>query len=203
MAGRSKSIVFDPFKDVGLPEPRIKADIVLCSHSHYDHSNVAAVKHETSVVMEGVAESRQVDGVSIRGVVAFHDESGGTKRGMNTIYVVNLDGVEFCHLGDLGQELSAQQAREIGSPHVLFIPVGGFYTIGPDRARAVIRLLKPLITVPMHYRVAGMSKTFDPLSTIEDFLRPSDNVRRLNGTSFTVNQDAFPDKPLIIVPRLV
>jgi L-ascorbate metabolism protein UlaG (beta-lactamase superfamily) len=153
--------------------------------------------------MEGITRSRQVDGVSVRGVAAFHDESGGAKRGTNTIYVVDLDGVEFCHLGDLGHELSAQQSDEIGSPHVLFIPVGGFYTIGPDQARAVMQSLKPLITVPMHYRITGMSKTFDALSTVEDFLQPSDNVRRLDGASFTVNQDELPDKPLIVVPKLV
>ena len=34
-----KSLIFDPFKGVGLPEPKAKADIVLCSHSHSDHNN--------------------------------------------------------------------------------------------------------------------------------------------------------------------
>jgi PAS domain S-box-containing protein len=87
----------------------------------------------------------------------------------NPILRVNRDGVilhanpasevllVFCHLGDIGQMLSPSQIIEVGSVDVLFIPVGGFYTIGPEQARKVMESLKSRITVPMHYRLPGMS----------------------------------------------
>lgn len=108
----------------------------------------------------------------------------------------------FCHLGDLGQELSDKQAREIGSVDVLFLPVGGFYTIGPERARKVMESLRPKIAVPMHYRVPGMSATFNNLSAAEEFVRKGDSVRSLDGSAFTVSKADLPEKTLIIIPKL-
>ncbi|MFH0849122.1 MAG: MBL fold metallo-hydrolase [archaeon] len=202
MLKSEKTIVFDPFKGIGLPEPKASADVVLCSHSHGDHNNAGPVKNAQSIVLEGFTGKREVNNVSIRGIAAFHDDAQGSKRGKNSVYVVNLDEINFCHLGDLGQALSASQAGEVGSVDVLFLPVGGFYTIGPDEARKVIETLKPKIAVPMHYRMKGMSSTFDKLSTIDDFLRRDDNVRRLEGPSFTVSKADLPRKMQITVPKL-
>jgi Cft2 family RNA processing exonuclease len=52
--------MFDPFKGIGLPEPKAKADIVLCSHGHQDHNNTKPVSHEKSVVMEAFTGTRQI-----------------------------------------------------------------------------------------------------------------------------------------------
>jgi len=197
-----KSLIFDPFKGTGLPEPKAKADIVLCSHSHSDHNNAAVVKHEKSVVLEGFTGTKQIDSVSIKGVATFHDDAQGGKRGRNSVYVVGLDDITFGHLGDLGQALSSSQVSEIGSLDVLFLPIGGFYTIGPEEARKVMDSLKPRITVPMHYRMHGMSATFDKLSTIEDFIRKDDSAKRLDGPSFSVAKANLPEKSQIVIPKL-
>jgi len=116
--------------------------------------------------------------------------------------LVGLDGLSFCHLGDLGHKLSASQAKEIRPVDVLFLPVGGFYTIGPEEARKVMKSLKPKVTVPMHYRLPGMSDAFKRLSTVEDFIRGEDNVKRLKSPSFTVSRGHLPKKPLIIIAKL-
>jgi L-ascorbate metabolism protein UlaG (beta-lactamase superfamily) len=194
--------MFDPFKGVGLPEPKAKADIVLCSHDHQDHNNTKPVSHENSVVMKAFTGTKQIDDVPIRGVATFHDDSQGSKRGRNSVYVVNFEDVGFCHLGDLGHGLSSSQVNEIGSTDVLFLPVGGFFTIGPGQAREVMESLKPRIAVPMHYRAPGMSIMFRPLKKVEDFVKSDDNVRRLDGPTFTVSKADFPEKRVIIVPRL-
>jgi len=152
LRGETKRLMFDPFKGTGLPEPTEKADIILCSHSHSDHNNVKAVRHEKSVVLEGFTGVKQIDNVSIRGVSAFHDTAQGGQRGKNSIYTVRFDDTMFCHLGDLGHELSESQVGEIGAVDVLFILVGGFYTIGPQQARKVMESIRPRITVPMHYK---------------------------------------------------
>jgi len=202
LKGSVTNVMFDPFKGVGLREPRAKADIILCSHSHSDHNNIEAVRHEKSVVLEGFIGTRQVENVSIKGIATFHDDSHGGKRGRNSVYVVGLDELTFCHLGDLGHLLSPSQIDEMGSIDVLFIPVGGFYTIDPQQARNVMKSLRPKITVPMHYRLPGMSSTFNALSTIDDFIQIRDNVKRLDNSRFTISSGDVPGKPVIMVPKL-
>ena len=197
-----KTLVFDPFKGTGLSEPRARADIVLCSHSHSDHNNAGAVRYEKSIVLEGFTGAKQINNVSIRGMATFHDDAQGNKRGKNSVCVVGLDNVAFCHLGDLGQLLFPSQISELGSVDVLFLPVGGFYTIGPEQGRKVMESIKPKIAVPMHYRLAGMSSTFSSLSTVEDFIRRDDHIRRLDGATFTVGKADLPEKTQIIIPKL-
>jgi len=197
-----KTLMFDPFKGVGLPEPKAKAEIVLCSHGHGDHNNTKPVSHGQTIVMEAFTGTKQIDNVSIRGVATFHDDSQGSKRGRNSVYVVDFEDVAFCHLGDLGHGLSSSQVNEIGAVDVLLIPIGGFFTIGPQQAREVMVSLKPRIAVPMHYRTPGMSIMFRPLKEVEDFVKPDDDVRRLDGPTFTVSIAELPEKRVIIVPRL-
>ena len=202
LRGEAKRLIFDPFKGIGLPEPTEKADIILCSHSHSDHNNVKAVRYEKSVIVEGFAGKKQVDDLSIRGIAAYHDTAQGGQRGKNFIYAVRFENIMFCHLGDLGHELSQSQVDEIGAVDVLFIPIGGFYTIGPQQARKVMESIKPKITVPMHYRLPGMSATFNALSSVEDFIRRDDNVKRLDGPSFTIGRTDLQEKAVIIIPKL-
>ena len=202
LRGETKKLIFDPFKGTGLKEPSEKADVILCSHSHSDHNNVRVVKHDKSVVLEGFTGVKHIDSVSIRGITTFHDGAKGSQRGRNSVYTVRFEDITFCHLGDLGHELSQSQVGEIGQVDVLFILVGGFYTIGPQQARKVVESLKPRITVPMHYKLPNMSATFDALSTVEDFIRTGDNVKRLDGPSFTVTKADLQEKEAIIVPKL-
>ena len=202
LKGKNRKLIFDPFKGIGLPRPKAKADIVLCSHSHSDHNNAAAVSHKRSIVLEGFTGIARISDISVKGIATYHDEVQGSKRGKNSVYSVGLDGLSFCHLGDLGHELSASHVREVGSVDVLFLPVGGFYTIGPEQARRVMESLKPRITVPMHYRLPGMSKAFNQLSTLKSFTRKDENVKRLKGPRFTVSRDDLPERPLIIVAKL-
>lgn len=199
---KTKSVMFDPFRGIGLPEPKVKADIVLCSHSHRDHNNIKAVSHEKSVVLEGFVGEKQINDLSIKGVATFHDEAQGHKRGSNSVYAVKLDGLSFCHLGDLGHELSPSQIAEIMPVDVLFIPIGGLFTIGPAKARRVMEPLKPKITIPMHYRVKGMPLMFFALKTVKNFIREDDNVVWLSGPSFTVNRPSLPNEERIFVPML-
>jgi len=119
LKSKTKKLIFDPFKGIGLPKPRAKADIVLCSHSHSDHNNAAAVSHKKSIVLEGFTGIARISDISVKGIATFHDEVQGGKRGRNSIYLVGLDGLSFCHLGDLGHKLSATQAKEIGPVDVL------------------------------------------------------------------------------------
>jgi L-ascorbate metabolism protein UlaG (beta-lactamase superfamily) len=196
------TIVTDPFKGIGIAEPKAAADIVLCSHSHKDHNNIKPVLGKEGQALENFVGSKKVKGVTIKGIAAFHDEATGSKRGKNSIYTFNIDGVQFCHLGDLGHELSSAMAQEIGRVDVLFVPVGGYFTIGPDAASRVCAQLEPRIAIPMHYRIPKLASMFDPLKTVDDFLIGKKNIERIKGPIVDVEEDELPKETTIIVPSL-
>ena len=160
------------------------------------------MSHEKSIVLEGFTGNKDIDDVSIRGIAAYHDAAQGRQRGKYSVYVVKSEDIVFCHLGDLGHELSKSQVDEMGAVHALFVPVGGIYTIGPEQARKVMGSIRPRMTVPMHYKLLGMSATFDGLSDVEDSIRGGDSIRRLDGPSFTIDKRDLQERALTVVPKL-
>lgn len=200
--GEQGTVIMDPFRGTGLPEPTAKADVVLCSHSHGDHNNPDPVCKQSGVVLVGFVGKREVTGIQITGVSTYHDDAKGDQRGANSVYVFSVDGVTFCHLGDIGHLLSENQVKEIASIDVLFVPVGGFFTIGPDEAISIISRLKPKIVVPMHYNISGMAPMFSKLHGVADFLKGKRNVNKINKASFTVSKSELPEDTTIIVPSI-
>jgi L-ascorbate metabolism protein UlaG (beta-lactamase superfamily) len=199
LQGKGITIVTDPFMGIGNPEPKAAADIVLCSHSHQDHNNVKPVLGKEGQVLESFVGSKKVKGVSIKGIAAFHDDARGSKRGKNSIYTFSLDGVQFCHLGDLGHDLSSETVKEIGSADVVFVPVGGYFTIGPETATRTCEQLKAKIAIPMHYRMPELSSMFDLLNTVDDFLEGKKNIERIKGPTVNVEEDRLPKETKTIV----
>lgn len=157
LESKGVSLLIDPFsKDIGLRVPRLNDNIFLVTHEHYDHNNIKEVPAEAFVV-RGPGEYEKA-GVYIEGISSFHDNVQGTERGLNTIYVIRMEEMRLCHLGDLGQaKLTDEQVEAIGDVDILFIPVGGKYTIGGAEAVEIIKQVEPKIVVPMHYKVAGLN----------------------------------------------
>lgn len=171
LRGRDGIVLCDPFdRSVGLDIGKPTAHIVTISHSHPDHANLAAVKpmRERIFPIEGPGEY-EVSGVMIAGVRTFHDKQKGAELGNNTAYVIHLDDVVFCHLGDLGHELTTHQLDEIGNVDVLFVPVGGGETIGPSEAVSVISQIEPRIVIPMHYALPGQTTFMSDLAELDKF----------------------------------
>jgi L-ascorbate metabolism protein UlaG (beta-lactamase superfamily) len=161
LRGRDGTIITDPYnRSAGLDIGRPTAHLVTVSHHHPDHNNVQAVKplREQLVVLDGPGEY-EVGGVLINGVQSYHDKAQGAERGRNTIYVIHLDDVVFCHLGDLGHRLSKSQIEELGVVDVLFVPAGGGETISPSEAIELISEIEPRLVIPMHY--ASGQQSFD------------------------------------------
>src|SRR4030042_5940734 len=132
-------IITDPYpQGNGLSYTPINeaADIVTMSHPPFDHNNVSSVARKPQVITgSGV---KTVKGVQFRGIDTYHDGSQGKERGANTAFCFSVDGIKLCHLGDLGHRLSQEQMSEIGSIDILFIPIGGFFTIDAKMAGNVV-----------------------------------------------------------------
>lgn len=161
-------IVIDPYsEEIGLKLQKLEADIVLSTHSHYDHNNVKALGGNPFIV-EGPGEY-EVKGVFVQGIHSWHDEKQGAESGGNTIYTIDVEELRLCHLGDFGQaELSSEQLEKIGAVDVLMIPVGGVYTIDAKAAVKIMSQIEPKITIPMHY---ALPKLKAKLEGVDKFLK--------------------------------
>ena len=181
------TIVTDPHdgKSIGIPSPTVAADIILVSHDHYDHNSVKTVQKANSTVITD-ERKRTISDIEIKGIPSFHDKSQGAKRGNNIIYKFTLDDITFCHLGDLGHELDDETLSNLKDIDILFIPIGGTFTIDADQAWNVIKKINPKIVIPMHYKIGGLSL---PISTIDPFLEKSKYKTLKVGNEIEIEKD--------------
>lgn len=171
-----------------------QADAILVSHQHADH-NYIAEHHKEAAMFDQVGEFEFKD-VKILGFHSYHDEEKGAKLGENIIFVVKIDDITICHLGDLGHKLSVVDAELMGDIDILLLPVGGLYTINAEVATDVMQTLKPKICIPMHYKSKKISVEFAP---IDDFLVEKENVKKLPQSEIELEYKNLPSNPEIWV----
>ena len=160
--GSHATVITDPYSpSLGYSLGKPTARIVTVSHQHPGHSYVQGIGGEPRVIT-GPGEY-EISGILIIGIATFHDAEGGGKRGRNTIYLMEVDEVSVCHLGDLGHVLTAEQAEELGNVDILLLPVGGVSTINAPAAAEVVRRLEPKVVIPMHYKTEALSWELEPV----------------------------------------
>jgi L-ascorbate metabolism protein UlaG (beta-lactamase superfamily) len=170
------------------------ADVVLVSHDHGDHNNVSAVRGKPEVVRGG--GTKTIKGIPFKGIVTSHDASQGQQRGLNTVFCFTVDDLKLCHLGDLGHVLSPGQVTEIGTMDILFIPVGGFFTIDATVASQVCGQLTPRIAIPMHFKT---TKCAYPIAGVQDFLKGKKGVRKVVGSEVEIERANVPTATQIVL----
>ncbi len=183
-SSKGTRILTDPFDEtVGYAVPSVEADYVTVSHEHFDHNAVKFVKGRPRVIRgEG---THQLGDVTAHGVHTFHDEARGAKRGENTVFVFDVDGIRLCHLGDLGHVPAQDQVSAIGKVDVLLIPVGGTYTIDAAAAAKVTEMLAPRVVVPMHYKTDAMSFPIEP---VDAYLKKVGGGTRTGSTTLELTE---------------
>lgn len=195
-------IVTDPYTTgsaLSYGDIKETADIVLVTHGHGDHNNAAAVRGYPKIISQAV--TAEVKGIKIKGMATYHDEEKGRARGNNIVFCLEIEGMKVCHLGDLGHVLSAQQVAELGKIDVLFIPVGGYYTIDAKVATQVASQLAPKVLIPMHFKT---SRCNYPISGVDDFLKGKKGVVRLDAseTDFDASKLPAPTQITVLRPAL-
>jgi len=196
-------ILTDPFApDLGYAMPSVSPDIVLVSHEHFDHNFVRMAKGNPRVFHGLNPETKgwnkiefTLKDVHIYSVNAWHFENASdSSRGKDSIMVIEMPGMRLAHVGDLGRPLTPEQIAQIGKADVLFLPVGGVYTIDAEAANKVVSQLNPQIIFPMHYKTAALKLD---LNKLEPFLAGKKNVKRISGNSYLISK--LPDQQEIIV----
>ena len=145
-------IVTDPYDDtVGYPPLKVRADIVLSSHGHFDHNCFAAVEGDPEIIN---APGEYVRGdVTITGVHSFHDDARGAKRGENVIFAIEAGDMKLVHLGDLGHQPDTDEQRAaLSGLDVMLIPIGGTFTLTTPEAVRLIEAFKPRCAIAMHFK---------------------------------------------------
>jgi len=193
--GKERTIITDPYHPslgYSLGEP--KADIVTLSHFHPGHSYIEGVANNPKQIKS--PGEYEIGGTFITGIATFHDSAKGEIRGKNTIYLIEMDGITLCHLGDLGHSLTSQVIEELGVVDVLFSPAGEISTISVDTAVETIKQLNPHIVIPMHYKTDAIARNLEPVDKFLDKM----GIHRVEPTpKLSITQSSLPASTQVVV----
>ena len=160
--GKETNLITDPFpKNLGYAPVRVAADVVTISHSHPGHSYIEGVSGEPKVIRH--PGEYEIGNILINGFTTFHDNEHGNKLGKNIVYLMEIDQVMVCHLGDLGHILTPDQVGELSGVEVLLVPVGGKSTLDGAAAAQTVRLLEPRLVIPMHFKTPATTRDLEPV----------------------------------------
>ncbi len=191
-------ILTDPYDaSTGYPVRKLEADGVLVSHHHHDHDAVENVTGFPQIIDYAGVHTFAPD-VRVTGIMADHDDAGGTKRGKTLLFLLEAEKLRLAHLGDLGCLLDADQLEALGQVDILLLPVGGFFTIDARQAAEVIDQLDPRIIIPMHYKTECNADW--PIAPVDEFLKLFDSRQILAGAqALRVTREDLDCHPRIIL----
>ena len=193
--GRNATIVTDPYDaSLGAALGPLSADIVIASKQGPHHSYTDAAKGARKV-LSGPGEY-EISGVLITGIRTFQDEEKGVVRGKNTSFVIDMEDLRLCYLGQIGHVPTSDQEATIGTVDVLLVPVGGKDSLNAKQAAETIRLIEPRIVLPMHYKVPQLKSQLDPL---EPFLKEMGLAAQVPQPKLQVTATSLPPQMQIVV----
>lgn len=195
LKGKAVSIITDPCPpDLGYSLGRLSADIVTISHTHSGHTFTQAITGEFRV-LSGPGEY-ELKSTFVTGISTWHDQVNGEKLGKNTVYLLEIDGLVLCHLGDIGHLPSSELIEEIGDIDVLFVPVGGVSTVGGTTAADMVRRLTPKLVIPMHYKTPVLTRNLEP---VDKFLKELGLKEVPHQPKLSVTRSSLPLNTQVIV----
>lgn len=172
----SKVIYVDP---VWIDDPVKDADVIFITHTHDDHFSPKdlkkIMKEDATLVItaDGAAEA-QKDGISNIKIVAANESSSVAGIEFKTVpaynpnkafhprkngwvgYIITAADAQYYIAGDTD---NIPEMKDIKAD-VVFLPVGGTYTMNSYEAIQAVSIIKPSIAVPIHYA--------DVVGTVQD-----------------------------------
>jgi L-ascorbate metabolism protein UlaG (beta-lactamase superfamily) len=173
-------------------------DVAIVSHDHLDHNHVSP-SFGTPAVVKSDGTYR---GLGVRTLTVKHGDAGGRVDFQSRVSVFALDGMTLLHPGDAGHPLSDAMRATLPAVDVLFVPVGGHFTMGPADAVTFIRQVAPRVAIPMHYLTPQVKLAIRPLA---DFLAAwGGSVRRFGRGEAEVDALSLPAATeLWVMPALM
>lgn len=197
LRGKNVTLITDPYspqQGTHLQLSKLNPAIVTLSHNHSDFTPVT---EGNPYIVRGPGEY-EISDVLITGVASYRDNKQGQEHGRNTIYVIHIDDVVVCHLGELGHTLTDEQLEEVADADVLLIPIGGDHVLNAPQAMEVISQVEPRIVIPMHY--SAQAQTPDGVSeALNKFCREM-GVKTMNTQpKMTVTRTSIPSEMQVVL----
>lgn len=197
---RSREVTFitDPFEESAwdFAGGSLTADVVTISHEHPHHAAVQRVEGARHV-LRGPGEY-EIGGASIWGVRTWRKTEQRDAAARNTVFVIRVEDLTICHLGDLGHALTSEQLEHVQDVDVLLVPVGGGGALNGAEAAAVVSQVEPRIVIPMHYARPEMHGTV-PLEDMARFCKEMAVVDATPVPRLSVTATSLPAEPTVVL----
>jgi L-ascorbate metabolism protein UlaG (beta-lactamase superfamily) len=189
------SVVTDPYDPkIGLPELKLRADVVTISQDAPGHNYTKAVKIGRRVI-DGPGEY-EIGGVFITAIWMKSKASKQKDANGNMLFAFDYGGLSVAHLGDLDAVPSQAQIEDLGNVDVALVPVGGGGALSPSEAAEVISLIEPSIVIPMHFKT-GKEKI--KLGDVSGFLKEMGIEKPQPLESLSVTKSSLTDETQVVV----
>lgn len=190
------TIVTDPYNGkLGLPQLKLKSDVVTISHDAQGHNYATAVTGKTHS-LTGPGEY-EIGNVFITGIVTGDDEEA--KR--NIVFMFDFDGVTVAHLGDMNAVPKQTQIEALEQVNILLVPVGSGNSLNAAQASELVSMLEPNIVIPMHYTLPGLKLD---LEGIDRFLKEMGVTDPTEEATLKISKGNLPEETetVILIPRI-
>ena len=212
LRGKNVTLVTDPFSTQYGDTTRLSktnASIITVSHNHAGHNAVEEVSGMAGKAPRVVRSpgEYEISDVLITGVASYHDNKHGQEQGRNTIYIIHIDDIAVCHLGDLGHTLQEEQLEEVADADVLLLPIGGQHGINVTQAVEIIGQVEPRFVIPMHYRPGGPDEASgETTNPLDKFCREMGIDKNNVQPKFTITRNTLTTAPselqiILLSPR--
>lgn len=180
-------ILIDPYKPTKGDFPRnFSPDVAIYSKSSENSVTVS----DSAFVVETLGE------YDIKGNMVY--AMAGNKTDL--IFKISTEGMNVVHLGGIKEKISESIIEKIGTPDILFLPVGNAdKTLDPKTARDVVSLLEPRIIIPIAYQC----DTDPDASPLENFLKEIGIKPEITEKKFIIKKKDLPqeDSKLYILEK--
>ena len=199
LRGRDVTILTDPYEADGWNYPPLTAaaNVVTISNDHPHHAGLSGVEGEPHV-LRGPGEY-EIGGALIWGVRTSRPPDGvlpgATPK--NTAFVIQLEDLTICHLGDLANApLNSDELTHIKDAHVLLVPVGGNCTINAQQAANIVAQVEPRLIVPMHY-ATNETRGQLALDEVERFCKELGATEAAPRNRLSITPTSLPSEPTV------
>lgn len=192
-----ESVLIDPF---GNDEenywflksfPSLEVDLAAVTHDHFDHNAIDALPAGTSLMME--AGTRQVGNTAVTGVRDLHSGASGRAGLANVIFIVEHEGVRFCHVGDNRHDIPDDVVQQLGKVDVLLTPADdSCHLLTFDEVDALVDAFDPKIVIPMHYYIDGLTTVESTLEGPEGWVRKQSPRRTVRQPRMRIDRRGLP-----------
>ena len=185
------AVVVDPYNGkLGLPNLKLKADVVAVSHDAPGHNYVRGVSGAQHI-LNGPGEY-EIGNVFITGMIT----KSAARANNNIIYVFDFDGLKVAHLGDLDKVPAQNEIEALEEINILLLPVGGGNSLNAAQASELVSMLEPNLVVPMHYQLPGLKLE---LESVDRFLKEMGVTEPTEEASLKISSSSLPDQTETVI----